>query len=70
MTLSNKVYDVLKWLCIVFIPASITLFQVIAGACEIPYADKITTIAIGFDTFLGTIIKISSINYKKCDTDE
>lgn len=72
MTLPNKVYDVLKWLCIVFIPASITLFQVIAGACDIPYSEKITTIAIGVDTFLGTILGISSINYHKDegDTDE
>jgi hypothetical protein len=56
----------------VFIPALITLFQVIAGACDIPYSDKITTIAIGFDTFLGTILGISSINYHKDegDTDE
>ena len=70
MKFSNRTYDILKWLCIVFIPALITLYGVIANALEIPYTDKIITIATGFDTFLGTILGISCINYNARGSDD
>jgi len=64
---SNKVYDVLKWIAQVFLPALITLYGVIATALNLPYTDIITTIAIGVDAFLGSILGISSYNYHKGD---
>lgn len=64
---SNKVYDVLKWIAQVFLPALITLYGVIATALNLPYTDVITTIAIGVDAFLGSILGISSYNYHKGD---
>lgn len=69
---SNKVYDILKWIAQVFLPALITLYGVIATACDFPHTEQVVTIAIGIDTFLGTILGISSINYhnNKGDTDE
>ena len=69
MKLPDKVYNVLKWLCIVFIPALITLYGVIANALDIPYTDTVVTIATGFDTFLGTILGISCINYNARGSD-
>lgn len=65
MKLPNKVYDVLKWIAIVFLPALITLYGVIAHTCNIPYTEQILTIAVAVDTFLGTILGISSSAYKK-----
>ena len=72
MKFSNKTYDALKWIAQVFLPALITLYGVIATACEIPHTEQVVTIAIGVDTFLGTILGISSINYHKNgdDSDE
>ena len=61
---SNKVYDVLKWICTVFLPALITLYGVIANACDIPHTETVMTIAVAFNTFLGTILGISNINYR------
>lgn len=67
---SNKVYDVLKWIAQVFLPALITLYGVIATALNLPYTDIITTIAIGVDAFLGSILGISShVYYKEDNTD-
>lgn len=67
---SNKVYDVLKWICTVFLPALITLYGVIANACDITHTETVLTIAVAFNTFLGTILGISNINYKARGRDD
>lgn len=65
MKLSNKTYDVLKWIAIVFLPALTTFYGVIGSTCGIPYTQETLTIMAAFDTFLGTILGISSHNYSK-----
>lgn len=68
--LSNKAYDILKWICTVFFPAAITLYGVIANSCNIPYTKTVLTIAVAFNTFLGTILGISNINYRARGRDD
>lgn len=63
--MSNKVYDVLKWITLIFLPALITFYGVIGNTCNIPYTKVVLTIATAFTTFLGTCIGISNYNYKK-----
>ena len=70
MMLSNKAYDILKWICTVFLPALITLYGVIANACDIPQTETVMTIAVAVNTFLGTLLGISNINYKRGRDDE
>lgn len=65
MKMSNKVYDVLKWFTLIFLPAAITLFGVIGKTLNLSCTDTILTIAVAFDTFLGSILGISSSAYKK-----
>ncbi len=65
MIFSNKVYDILKWIAQILLPALITLFGTIGSAVGLEHTDVIITIAIAVDTFLGTILGISSSNYKK-----
>ena len=65
MKFSNKTYDILKWIAQIFLPALITLYGVIASTLDLPYTEQIVTIAIGVDTFLGTILGISSRQYYK-----
>lgn len=65
MVLPQKVYEVLRWIVIVVIPASMALFGVIGAACNIPNTELILTIAGAVDTFLGTIFGISKLNYDK-----
>ena len=65
MKLSNKVYDVLKWICMVLLPASITLFGVIGKTLGIPSTDTILTIAVAVNPFLGSILGLSNMSYKK-----
>lgn len=65
MKMSNKVYDVLKWFTMIFIPAAITLFGVIGKTLGLSCTDTVLTIAVAVDTFLGSILGISNSAYKK-----
>lgn len=61
---NDKLYDILKWIDLVFIPALIVFLGVIFGA--IGYNGQvILTILGGFDVFLGSLLGISSNQYKK-----
>jgi hypothetical protein len=67
MKLSNKVYDVLKWVAMILIDALATAFSVIAQAwgapMEIVTPIVITLTAIG--TLIGALIGVSTANYNK-----
>lgn len=65
MSMSNKVYDFLKWFCMIALPALITFYGVIGSTFNIPYTQEIVTIAVAFNTMLGAILGISNSNYKK-----
>lgn len=61
----NKVYDVLKWITLVFLPALTTLTGVILNTFNVSCADIVLTIMTAVTTFMGAILGISNINYKK-----
>lgn len=65
MKMSNKVYDVLKWITMIFLPAAITLFGVIGKTLGVQCTDTVLTIAVAVNTFLGSILGISNSAYKK-----
>lgn len=56
-------YDTLKWISLVFLPALITFVGVVLNTLHIGNAEVILTIAIAFNTFLGSILGISNLNY-------
>ncbi len=63
--LSNKQYDILKWVALVLLPALGTLYFALAGIWGFPYGEQIVGTITAIDTFLGVILGISSANYKK-----
>lgn len=63
--LSNKVYDVLKWIALILLPAAGTLYFALSGIWGLPYGEQIVGTITAIDTFLGAILGISSINYNK-----
>ena len=65
MRLSNKVYDIVKWVDLVFIPALIVFYGVIGNTLNIPYTDIVLTIMGAFDVFLGSLLGITSAQYNK-----
>lgn len=62
--MSNKVYDVLKWITLVFLPAATTLIGVILNTFNIDCTDIVLTIMTAVTTFMGAVLGISNINYK------
>lgn len=65
MKMSNKFYDVLKWIAMVVIPAIGTLYFALASIWGWPYAEQVVGTLSAVDTFLGVVLGISSVQYKK-----
>lgn len=65
MTLSNKTYDILKWIAQFLLPALGTLYFALAGIWGFPYGEQIVGTITAIDTFLGVILGISTMNYNK-----
>lgn len=63
--MSNKVYDVLKWVAQYALPALGTLYFALAGIWGFPYGEEIVGTITAVDTFLGVVLGISTANYKK-----
>ena len=65
MQMSNKVYDVLKWIALCLLPAAGTLYFALAGIWGFPYGEQIVGTLTAVDTFLGVVLGISSVKYHK-----
>ena len=65
MKMPNKLYDALKWIAIIALPASATLYSVLAGTWGLPYGEEIVQTINGVATFLGILIGVSTLNYNK-----
>ncbi len=63
--MSNKVYDVLKFIAQILLPALGTLYFALAGIWGFPYAEQVVGTITAVDTFLGVVLGISSANYNK-----
>lgn len=65
MKMSNKVYDVLKWIAMYLLPAVGTLYFALAGIWNLPYGEQVVGTITAVDTFLGVLLGISNAQYKK-----
>ena len=63
--MSNKVYNVLKWIAMLLLPALGTLYFALAGIWGLPYGEQIVGTITAIDTFLGVILGISTTQYNK-----
>lgn len=69
MKMSNKVYDILKYLTQIVIPALGTLYFALATIWGFPYGEQIVGTLTAIDTFLGVCLGISSAKYRS-ENDE
>ena len=65
MKLNDKVYDILKYVALIGIPAVLTFYGVVGATLSIPYTQEVLTIGAAFDTMLGGMLGISIANYNK-----
>ena len=63
--MSNKTYDILKFIAMVFLPALGTLYFALAGIWGLPYGEQIVGTITAVDTFLGVLLGISKSMYDK-----
>ncbi len=63
--LSNKAYDVLKWIALYLLPALGTLYFALAGIWSFPYGEQVVGTITAIDTFLGVTLGISTVQYSK-----
>lgn len=63
--INDRVYDVLKWVAMLLLPALAVLVKTIFTVWNIPYADEISTTIMALDAFLGAILGLSTIQYNK-----
>lgn len=65
MKLSNKAYDVLKWIALIVLPAIAILYESLAAIWGLPYAEQIPETITAIDLFLGVLLGVSNAAYKK-----
>ena len=65
--LNNKVYDILKYIAQIVLPALGTLYFALAQIWKLPLGEEIVGTITAIDTFLGVLLGISSNQYNKED---
>ena len=63
--LSNKTYDLLKWLVCIVIPALTTAYVGLAAIWGFPYAEEVAKTSAVICTLLGAILGISTAQYNQ-----
>lgn len=65
MMLSNKLYDVMKWIAQYALPAAGALYFALASIWGLPYGEEVVGTVTAVDAFLGVLLGISTAQYKK-----
>jgi len=67
MKISNKLYDVLKWIALICIPSIVTFLSVVLGVLDVDpkTVNVIVTIIAAIGTLIGSLIGVSTSAYNK-----
>lgn len=65
MKLPNRIYDVLKWIALICIPALATFYCALSAVWGWPYADEIAKSSNAVCVLIGALIGISTATYYK-----
>lgn len=63
--LNNKLYDVLKYIALIVLPALATLYFALSSIWGLPYGEQIVGTITAIDCFLGALLGISTGIYNK-----
>lgn len=64
MKLTDTVYNVLKWMIVIVLPAVGTLYAALSAVWGWPYSEEVVTSITAVDTFLGAVLCISTASYR------
>lgn len=76
--MSNKLYDILKWVAQMILPALGTLYFALSQIWGFPFGEQIVGTITAVDTCLGAVLGLSSVKYNQkqtrfvpfCDKDD
>lgn len=63
--MSSKLYDILKYIAQIVLPAVATLYFALSQIWGLPYGEEIVGTITAVDCFLGALLGISTAQYKK-----
>lgn len=63
--MSDKAYDILKFIAQIVLPALATFYLTLAGIWSLPFGEEISGTIMAIDTLLGACLMLSSKNYNK-----
>ena len=63
MKMTNRCYDVLKYIAQIVLPALGTLYFALAKIWPLPYGAEIVGTITAVDAFLGALLKLSTDQY-------
>ena len=69
MKLNSKVYDILKWITMICIPALTTAYVGLSAVWGWPYATEVAKTSAVICTLLGALLGISTAQYNKDQND-
>lgn len=61
--LSNKMYDILKFVAQIGLPAVATLYAALAGIWKFPFVEEVPATIMAVVLFLGAVLQVSTIKY-------
>lgn len=65
--MSNKTYDILKYIAQIVLPAIATLYFALSQIWGLPYGEEIVGTITAIDAFLGALLGVSTAQYKKAN---
>lgn len=68
--MSNKTYDILKYIAQIVLPAIGGLYFALAKTWGFPYGTEIVGTISAVDAFLGALLKISTDQYNKQNAED
>lgn len=63
--LPNKIYDLLKYIALIALPALATLYFAVSDIWVLPYGTEVVATITAIDTFLGSLLCISTVQHNK-----
>lgn len=63
--ISNKTYDILKYIAQIVLPALGTLYFALSTIWGLPYGEQVVGTITAIDAFLGALLGISTAQWKK-----
>lgn len=69
MILSNRTYDILKWVAQIVLPALGTFYFALSSIWGLPYGEQIVGTITAVDALLGALLGISTAQYKAKDNE-